>query len=58
MYPPNGMTLTWDDRAVGGASMVLKLQCSLYGLKQAGRLWSNVFTRANTNHWLREVQGP
>jgi hypothetical protein len=42
MYPPNGMTLTPEERATGGQNTVLKLQRSLYGLKQAGRLWNNM----------------
>jgi hypothetical protein len=42
MYPPNGMTLTQEERAAGGNSTVLKLQRSLYGLMQAGRLWNNL----------------
>jgi hypothetical protein len=42
MYPPNGMVLTQDERIAGGSTPFLKLQRSLYGLKQAGRLWDNL----------------
>ncbi len=38
MYPPNDMTLTEEERAASGTSSGTKLQRSLYGLKQAGRL--------------------
>jgi hypothetical protein len=42
MYPPNGMTLTKEEQSAGGTFPVLKLQRSLVGLKQAGRLWNNM----------------
>ncbi len=32
MYPPNGMTLTEEERTAGGSSVELKLQRSLDGL--------------------------
>jgi hypothetical protein len=42
VYPPNGTTLTEDERIAGGNTPVLKMQRSFYGLKQAGRLWNNL----------------
>ncbi len=42
MYPPKGMVLTQDERIAGSYTPVLKLQRSLYGLNQAGRLWNNL----------------
>jgi hypothetical protein len=36
------MTLTQDERAAGGPTAVLKLQRSLYRLKQASRLRNNM----------------
>jgi hypothetical protein len=42
MYPPHGMHLTDEERLAGGEAPVLKLQRSLYGLKQAGRLRNNL----------------
>jgi hypothetical protein len=54
MYPPNGMTLTKEEQLAGGASPVLKLQRSLYGLKQAGRLWNNLLhAQLLTNGYTR-----
>jgi hypothetical protein len=52
------MVLTQDERIAGGSTPFLKLQRSLYGLKQAGRLWDNLlhaqlidsgFTRCKTD---------
>jgi hypothetical protein len=42
MYPPLGMSLTDEERSAGGEILVMKLQRSLYGLKQAGQLWNNL----------------
>jgi hypothetical protein len=42
MYPSNGMTLTKEEQSAGGTTPVLKLQRSLYGMKQAVRLWNNM----------------
>ena len=40
MHVPQGMKLTADEQASGGKNAVLQLMTSLYGLKQAGRLWN------------------
>jgi hypothetical protein len=58
MYVPKGMTLTAEELKSGGESAILKLLRSLYGLKQAGRLWNALlharliefgFTQCNTD---------
>ena len=39
---PKGFTLTDQEALSGGKNAVLKLLMSLYGLKQAGRLWNDL----------------
>jgi hypothetical protein len=40
MYAPKGMKLSAEELRNGGDEAVLKILMSLYGLKQAGRLWN------------------
>ena len=42
MQVPKGMFLNEQESASGGQNAVLKLLMSLYGLKQAGRLWNEL----------------
>jgi hypothetical protein len=56
LYVPNDMTLRKEEIAASRSSPVLKLQHSLYGLKQAGRLWNNLLHMRCT--WTIKLLSP
>ena len=56
LHIPKGMTLTKEEEAQAGHDAVLELLMSLYGLKQAGRLWNELLHKHLVEHGYQQCK--